>query len=187
MDPLAKMSNGVNEFEYAEQAFPTELGHPMQIRTLAASLALIAFAPACAVNLNVNDTQLLGISEADQEAMIISVLTKQQDAWNAGDIDGFMAGYWQSPDLRFASGGTVTRGWQETSDRYHKNYADRAAMGTLTFSDLDVSRIGDDDAVVHGGWSLERAEDNPSGLFTLLLRKIDGDWKVVSDTTTSAN
>jgi ketosteroid isomerase-like protein len=161
--------------------------HEMHFKSLAASFALIAMLPACAVNLNVNDTQLLGVSEAEEEAMILSVLTAQQDAWNAGDIDGFMAGYWQSPDLRFASGGTMTRGWQETSDRYNKNYADRAAMGRLTFSDLEVSRIGDDDAVVHGGWALARAADNPSGLFTLLLRKIDGTWKVVSDTTTSAN
>lgn len=157
----------------------------MQFKYIAAAFIAFTAVPACTVNLNVNDTQLLGSSETDADR-IRTVLTTQQTAWNAGDIDGFMAGYWNSPDLRFASGGTVTRGWQATRDRYHKNYADRALMGTLTFSDLEIVEISDDAAIVHGGWALARNGDEPSGLFTLLLRKIDGAWKVVSDTTTSA-
>ena len=92
----------------------------MQSKTLLA-IALVACAlPACAVNVNVNDTQLIGSAETDEDR-ILSVLTTQQAAWNAGDIDTFMAGYWQSPELRFASGGSVTMGCQETSDRYHAN------------------------------------------------------------------
>ena len=158
----------------------------MQYRALIMALGLAFLAPGCAVNLNVNDTQLLG-SSISEEDRILSVLATQQTAWNDGDIDGFMQGYWQSPELRFASGGSVTKGWQETRDRYHANYADRSLMGELSFDDLSVSFLSDDAAVVHGAWLLKRAEDQPSGLFTLIFEELDGDWKIVSDTTTSAD
>ncbi|MFN3213446.1 MAG: YybH family protein [Henriciella sp.] len=158
----------------------------MQFRSCVAAMLMACALPACAVNVNVNDTQLIG-SEATDETAIIDVLTRQQAAWNAGDIDAFMQDYWQSPDLRFASGGTVTRGWQETRDRYHTNYSNRALMGELTFSGLEVNMLSDDAAVVHGGWALARGDDNPSGLFTLVFRDMDGGWKIVSDTTTSAD
>lgn len=157
----------------------------MKLKLLLASIALTSLAAGCTVNLNVNDTQLLGTSETEEDR-IVAVLEMQQTAWNSGNIPGFMSGYWQSPDLRFASGGTVTKGWQQTLDRYTKNYKDRAAMGTLSFTNLEVRLIGDNDAVVHGGWALERNGDTPSGLFTLLFRKVGGEWLVVSDTTTSA-
>ena len=158
----------------------------MKLKPIFASFALASLAAGCTVNLNVNDTQLLGTSETEEDR-ILAVLEMQQAAWNAGDIPGFMSGYWQSPDLRFASGGTVTKGWQQTLDRYTKNYKDRATMGKLTFSSLEVGLIGNDNAVVHGGWALERNGDKPSGLFTLLFREVDGEWLVVSDTTTSAD
>lgn len=158
----------------------------MQLKPLMLALCLTGTLPACAVNVNVNDTQLIGTSETDEDR-ILGVLTTQQAAWNAGDIDGFMQGYWQSPDLRFASGGSVTSGWQETRDRYHARYSDRAMMGELEFSDLDVNMLAPDAAVVHGSWALQRAGDRPSGLFTLVLKDIDGGWKIVSDTTTSAD
>lgn len=158
----------------------------MQLKPLMLALCLTATLPACAVNVNVNDTQLIGTSETDEDR-ILGVLATQQAAWNAGDIDGFMEGYWQSPDLRFASGGSVTSGWQETRDRYHARYSDRELMGELEFSDLGVNMLASDAAVVHGSWALQRAEDRPSGLFTLVLKDIDGGWKIVSDTTTSAD
>jgi len=140
----------------------------------------------CAVSVNVNDSQWVGEAERTDEAQIKSVLTTQKAAWNEGDIDGFMAWYWVSPKLRFASGGTVTRGWTETRDRYKARYTSKAIMGTLEFSEIEVSLLSEDAAVVHGRWLLARAEDAPSGLFTLVMKKFDGVWKVVSDTTTSA-
>jgi hypothetical protein len=149
-------------------------------------VCLVFATSACAVNVNVNDAQLLGTSETEED-LILDVLMTQQEAWNAGDIDGFMSGYWVSPELRFASGGTVTKGWQATRDRYHENYSDRSLMGELTFASFDISLLDSDAAVVHGAWALERASDRPSGLFTLIFRNIDGDWKIVSDTTTSAD
>lgn len=158
----------------------------MQFKPALLGLALAMTLPACTIDLTVNDQQWVG-SDLSEEDRILSVLTSQQAAWNAGDIDGFMEGYWVSPDLRFASGGTVTYGWQATRDRYHANYADRSIMGTLEFSNLEVVLIDDDAAIVHGAWALARADDRPAGLFTLVLKDLDGDWKIVSDTTTSAD
>lgn len=125
--------------------------------------------------------------KADAERAITQVLSTQMDAWNRGDIDEFMDGYWKSEELRFASGGAVTEGWQATIDRYKARYQDRAAMGTLEFSGLDVEVFDSRAAVVHGGWALERAADRPSGLFTLVFRNFGDGWVIVSDTTTSAN
>ena len=158
----------------------------MQLKLFVLAFALVGMMPACAVDVNVNDTQLIGSSETDEDR-IRAVLRAQQAAWNAGDIDGFMDGYWSSPDLRFASGGSVTTGWQETRDRYHANYSDRALMGQLSFADLDVNLLGSDAAVVHGAWALERVNDNPSGLFTLVFKELGDGWVIVSDTTTSAD
>jgi ketosteroid isomerase-like protein len=114
---------------------------------------------------------------------IRSVMDKQVAAWNAGDIDGFMAGYWRSPDLIFISGDTVTRGWQTTLDRYKKGYDSRAKMGVLTFSDIEVKLLSRDAAVVLGSWSLAREKDNPHGKFTLTFRKLKEGWRIVMDHT----
>lgn len=124
--------------------------------------------------------------EADIAA-IEAVLADQAAAWNAGDVRGFMAGYAESEALRFASGGTVTRGWQATLDRYLSRYDTREKMGVLDFSDLEVELLGPDAAVIHGHWQLTRDGDTPHGLFTLIARRINGQWRIVSDTTTSAD
>lgn len=130
----------------------------------------------------------LRADDAPAESAIRAVLTAQAAAWNAGDIDGFMAGYARTPELRFASGGEVTRGWQETLDRYRHRYPDRAAMGTLVFSDLEVSVLAPDAAVVFGRWRLRTAPGSePSGLFTLVWRRaLDGSWRIVADHTSAA-
>lgn len=125
--------------------------------------------------------------ETDQ-TIIADIILAQQAAWNDGDIDGYMKAYWQSPQLRFASRGTVVHGWQPTRDRYHARYSSRALMGRLTLSDLDITIYpADGAAIAHGTWALTRDHDRPSGLFTLVLHKIDGTWKIISDTTTSAD
>ena len=114
------------------------------------------------------------------------VLAAQAAAWNQGDLDGFMAGYAKIPSLRFASGGTVTHGWQETLDRYKARYPDRAAMGILTFSDLDTTVLGADAAVAFGRWHLKTATGEPHGLFTLVFRKTADGWRIVADHTSAA-
>ena len=127
-------------------------------------------------------------SVSEIRADILQVLQTQQAAWNSGDVSGFMQGYWKSPKLRFASGGDVTRGWQTVHDRYRSRYADKAAMGQLSFTDLETEILASGtDAVIYGRWQLTRDGDSPNGLFMLLLRQFNGHWKIISDTTTSAD
>jgi ketosteroid isomerase-like protein len=124
---------------------------------------------------------------SDETDAIRAVLSAQQDAWNAGDIPAFMQGYAKTDDLRFASGGRIQTGWQTTLDGYLARYPDRATMGQLQFDILEVEQIDADDALVFGRWTLNRAEDTPTGLFTLHFQKSGGDWKVVSDHTSSSD
>ena len=114
-----------------------------------------------------------------------AVLDKQVEAWNRGDLEGFMAGYWNSPDLVFQSGATLTRGWPQTLERYRRLYqAEGKEMGRLRFEELDVQPLGPDAAFVRGRWQLTMKDGSqPGGLFTLLLRRIGGEWKIVHDHT----
>ena len=120
------------------------------------------------------------------EAEIRDVLAVQDAAWNSGDIDGFMEHYIKSEDLRFASGGNINRGWQATIDGYKTRYPDKSAMGTLSFTDLEVDVLSPDNALVFGHWKLTRAADMHRGLFTLHMKRVDGQWVIVSDHTSSA-
>jgi uncharacterized protein (TIGR02246 family) len=117
---------------------------------------------------------------------IRAVLTAQDEAWNKGDIDAFMNGYWRSGNTVFVSGDQVTRGWQTVRDRYKTKYSDRQKMGTLTFSDLEITPLSTDAAVVLGRWQIQRAADQPHGRFTLILRKFEDGWRIVHDHTSSA-
>jgi uncharacterized protein (TIGR02246 family) len=121
------------------------------------------------------------------QAAIRAVLDAQRDAWNRGDIEGYMDGYEHSEDTVFVSGDNLTRGWQTVHDRYKKNYDSREKMGTLTFSDLEITPIGNDTAIVLGRWHLQRAKDEPHGRFTLILRRTKQGWKIVHDHTSSAS
>ena len=118
---------------------------------------------------------------------IEAVLKDQQAAWNGGDIDAFMTGYWNSEDLRFASGGDVTTGWAETLARYHARYDTPEKMGRLEFTDLDIDMLGEDAATAFGRWTVVRDGDDPTGLFTLIFRRIDGEWVIVHDHTSAAD
>ena len=129
----------------------------------------------------------LKISFQDSQAAMSAVLTAQQDAWNSGDIEGFMQGYIQSDQLRFASGGDITLGWQETLNRYQKRYSDRAKMGQLKFDIYSITQINAGTGLIFGKWELTRETDTPNGLFTLHMRKGDGGWKIVTDHTSSAS
>jgi ketosteroid isomerase-like protein len=112
-------------------------------------------------------------------------LDEQVAAWNRGDIPGFMAGYWKSKQLRFASGDSVTTGWNETLARYQSRYGDKAAMGRLEFSAIEIELVDDEHAYAFGRWKLVRAKDAPHGLFTLILRKVKGEWRIVHDHTST--
>ena len=119
-------------------------------------------------------------------AEIRAVIQAQQEAWNRGDIDGFMNGYARSKSTIFVSEDTITRGWQTVRDRYKKKYSDRAKMDTLEFSDLEVIPLGADSAVVLGRWKLKRTKDQPQGRFTLIFRKTADGWRIVHDHTSAA-
>ena len=124
----------------------------------------------------------------DNKDVIEHVLRTQQDAWNHHDLDGFMAGYWNSPDLTFFSGGKQTAGWQATLDRYRTTYASPGhEMGTLEFSGLRIEMLGPDAAFVRGQWHLTMPDGKtPHGLFTLIFRKLPEGWRIVHDHTSAA-
>ncbi len=124
---------------------------------------------------------------AEAEALR-ELLQDQQAAWNRGDLEAFMVGYAKTDTLRFASGGNVRTGWQETLDSYRRGYSDRAAMGILTFDRLDVEVMTPTWAMIFGRWALERESDRPSGLFTLIAHRptADAKWRIVHDHTSSA-
>jgi uncharacterized protein (TIGR02246 family) len=120
-------------------------------------------------------------------AEIDSVLKAQQDAWNRGDIDAFMNGYARSASTVFISEDEVTRGWETVRDRYRAKYSDHAKMGTLTFSDIEVTMLSPDAAVVLGRWKLMRASDEPHGRFTLIFKRLPEGWRIVQDHTSAAS
>jgi len=125
---------------------------------------------------------------ADSESAIKHVLTAQQEAWNRHDLDSFMSGYWNSPDLTFFSGAKETRGWQATLERYRATYKSPGhAMGKLDFSDLRIEMLGPEGAFVRGAWHLTMPEGkNPEGKFTLIFRKFGDGWKIIHDHTSAA-
>jgi ketosteroid isomerase-like protein len=127
-------------------------------------------------------------ADDDGKAAVEHVLRVQQDAWNRHDLDGFMAGYWNSPQLSFFSGGTEKHGWQETMDRYRATYTSPGhEMGKLEFSGLRIEMLAADSAFVRGAWQLTLSDGKtPHGLFTLVFRKFADGWKIVHDHTSVA-
>jgi ketosteroid isomerase-like protein len=115
------------------------------------------------------------------KAEIRAVLDAQVVAWNAGDIDGFMRGYWNSPQTTF-SGKNLTRGWQPVLDNYKKNYDTPEKRGVLAFNNLEINILSKDSAYVVGEWAIKSAT-NPSGRFTLVFRKMKDGWRIVHDQT----
>jgi beta-aspartyl-peptidase (threonine type) len=116
------------------------------------------------------------------------VLKEQVEAWNKGDLDRFMGTYWDSDELTFYSGGTVTKGRKAVAERYRKTYqADGKEMGKLAFSDLEVQALGPETALARARWKLVTSKETFEGLFTLILRKFPDGWKIVHDHTSRAD
>lgn len=114
---------------------------------------------------------------------IQKVLNAQVAAWNRGDLDGYMAGYWRSPDLEFYGGDTITKGFDETLARYKERYQSGGReMGHLDFSELAIHPNPSDTAWASGRWHLKMKDGSErKGLFTIILRKTPGGWKIVHD------
>ena len=128
---------------------------------------------------------LLAAGDAEQAA-IRKVLDDQAAAWNRGDLVRFMDGYWKSERLSFFSNNDKTAGWQATLDRYRKKYqGERKEMGKLAFEDLSVELLGTEHALVKGRFRLTLKEAAPTGIFTLVLRKLPEGWRIVHDHTSS--
>ncbi len=120
--------------------------------------------------------------DKDIEA-VKTVLRIQNEAWNRGDIDAFMEGYWKSDQLQFTNSGGVTFGWENTLNGYKKRYPDLAAMGKLTFEVININRRSKKVISLSGKYTLQRANDQPSGYFLLLFQKFNGKWLIVADCT----
>jgi beta-aspartyl-peptidase (threonine type) len=127
-------------------------------------------------------------TKPDEARAVKAVLEEQVAAWNAGDLDRFLATYWESEDLVFYSGGTISKGHKAVAARYRKNYqTDGKEMGKLTFLDMEVSMLGSDSAMARAKWKLVTKKETVEGLFTLVMRKMPKGWKIVHDHTSKAD
>lgn len=121
---------------------------------------------------------------AQDKSDILQILKRQESRWNSGNIEAFMEDYWKSPELKFIGKNGVTKGWEATKERYLRTYPDRATMGTLSFNIQEVDFHSGQVAWVLGEWNLHRPEKgNIGGYFTLVFKKIDNRWVIVSDHT----
>ena len=128
---------------------------------------------------------MLAFGQGDLQK-IKEVLSKQEAAWNQGDIYGFMLGYWQSDKLQFSSRDVTTYGWVNTYKKYQKNYPTNEKMGKLQFEIIDLKLMSDTTAIVNGKWELiRRSSESLAGGFVLTFQKFNNDWLIIKDVTTS--
>ena len=127
-------------------------------------------------------------SPASQEPAIRAVLEEQVEAWNNADLQAFMETYVKTENLRFSSGGTVRRGWEDTKRRYYESYPNKESMGRVEFVDLAVKTLSSKWAEVHGRYRLYREGNygNATGLFTILMENTSDGWKILHDHTSAA-
>ena len=123
------------------------------------------------------------ISQAQEndQAEIRNLLSRQTEAWNRGDIDAFMQTYWQNDSLMFIGKDGVTWGWKNTLDHYKKGYPDKAAMGQLVFDIIQLKKLSEEYFFIVGKWMLKRKAGDISGHYNLLIKKIKGEWKIITD------
>jgi len=126
------------------------------------------------------------ITKSEKE-LIMSLLDKQVEAWNEGNLEKFMETYWKSDKLVFMGSRGPTYGWQATLDGYKKGYPDRKAMGHLKFKILELTKIDTKTVFVIGRFELTREIGDLAGHFTLIIQKIDGKWVIISDHSSGEN
>jgi filamentous hemagglutinin family protein len=120
-------------------------------------------------------------AQSKNETTIRNILNEQTGAWNKGDINGFMKGYWENDSLMFIGKTGITYGWTNTLNNYKKGYPDTAAMGKLTFTLLSVKQLSKRHYHVVGKWFLKRSIGDVGGHYTLLFQKINGRWVIIAD------
>lgn len=121
------------------------------------------------------------LSQSKDEVAVRDLLAAQNAAWNRGDIDGFMVGYWEHDSLMFIGKSGVTYGYKNTLANYKKNYPDTTVMGKLTFTLIHVKQLSPEYYHVTGKYYLTRTIGDASGHFTLVFRKIKNRWVIISD------
>ena len=124
---------------------------------------------------------LLSQAQSADEKSIRDILFDQTEAWNKGNLEDFMAGYWESDSLLFIGKSGVNNGWQKTLENYQKGYPDTTVMGKLNFDLLELRQLSPEYFFVVGKWHLQRSIGNIGGHFSLLFNKINGKWKIVAD------
>jgi ketosteroid isomerase-like protein len=129
-----------------------------------------------------NSNQCLANKKKDIQ-QINDVLLQQQTAWNRGDLNAFMSGYWRNDSLQFITVKGITKGWDNMLNRYQNKYPDKMAMGVLNMQIKKIEKLSSNIYYVIGSWELTREKDKPGGYFTLLFKKINGQWKIVKDHT----
>ncbi len=122
-------------------------------------------------------------TEAEEKEQIISIMKAQEKAWSNHDLEGFMEGYWKSDSLKFYGSRGMTYGWQKTLDNYKKGYPTKDHSGTLNFKINDISKIADGAYFVMGEYHLTRKVGDANGIFMIIFKKINGEWKIVADTS----
>jgi ketosteroid isomerase-like protein len=123
----------------------------------------------------------VSFSQTKDETAIRNVLQAQEIAWNKGDLEKYMQGYWKNDSVMFIGKSGITYGWQKTLDNYKKGYPNKEAMGKLNFTLLEIKPISAQYYFVVGKWHLQRTIGNLDGIFTLLFKKINGEWVIVAD------
>jgi len=124
---------------------------------------------------------IASFAQSKDETAIRNILNEQTNAWNSGNLEGFMNGYWQDDSLMFIGKSGITYGWQQTLNNYKKGYPDTAAMGKLQFDILQVKRLSAICFFIVGKWNLTRSIGNIGGHFTLLFKKVKNKWVIVAD------
>ena len=125
--------------------------------------------------------QFASNAQSKDELNIRNILAQQSEAWNKGNIEGFMKGYWENDSLMFIGKKGLTYGWNNTLNKYKKNYPDEKAMGQLIFTIIKLKALSNQYQEVIGKWHLKREEGDLEGHFTLLFQKIKGQWVIVMD------
>ncbi len=120
-------------------------------------------------------------AQKHEESQIRNLLLRQTEAWNRADINGFMQTYWQNDSIMFIGKAGVTWGWQNTLEHYKKGYPDKDAMGKLAFDIIQIKKLSEEYFFVVGKWMLKRNKDDLSGHYNLLIKRIKGEWKIISD------
>lgn len=130
-----------------------------------------------------NVSQAENLSEETDRNEILTIIKEQEKSWSKHDLEGFMNGYWKNDSLKFYGSNGLTYGWKKTLENYKKGYPTKDHSGTLKFKINDISKIKEEAYFVMGEYYLTRKVGNANGVFMIIFKKIDGEWKIIADTS----